>query len=184
MLELVDFGFARDYLLPLPSPDLTSSVRRMAEYTDTAALVRMLCETLRRPVPLVAPSGAVSWVLGPKQLMVSGLADAFSLHSARKVLPSIASPLPGVMRDRVDDLGRWCRDRSRAYDQSMGSGITSLQRTVSLSSANLGWYYHEVDLAGSIKEFLHTRGHGEGAEGLLGDQLAALEMLRVEKLLP
>ena len=94
-----------------------------------------------------------------------------------KVLPSIASPLPGIHRERVDDLGRWCKDRSRGYDESMGRGIAALQRTVTMSTPNLGWFYHEDDLEKNLDDFLGTR--GDAVDGERRTSAGAMFMSRV-----
>ena len=56
------------------------------------------------------------------------------------------------------------------YDQSMGSGISALQRTATTSTPKLGWYYHEDGLTRSMEEFVAARG-----DPLEGERRKALD---------
>ena len=120
------FAFGRDYLLPLFDPTMQHPLPRMAEYEDASALCRAVLELVRVPVPLVRGK-AVKWVLGPGRLLDPSLVAAFRQHSERKTLVSVGSPLPGVARSKLDEPGRWARDRSRGYDHSVGALISGLQ---------------------------------------------------------
>ena len=64
MLTTGPYAFGRDYLLPLPDEAMHHPVKRMAEFSDAAALCRSLLDVLRTPVPVRRRDG-VRWVLAP-----------------------------------------------------------------------------------------------------------------------
>ena len=99
---------------------------------------------------------------------------------------SLASPLPGVQRDRLDLLGKWAKSASLVYDQSIGQVIAGLQVLVTEAADGVGAYYSEHDMAGKITLFLSARfgadveevkGH---VESFMIDRVAAVFMSAVE----
>ena len=101
--------------------------------------------------------GAQHWILGPSLLLSFGLADAFTEHSGRKCIASLASTLSGISREDIDVVGNWSRQRSKAYDAMLGSAVAKLQGTLTRSRMSLAVHYHERDLGEDLVRFLVER---------------------------
>ena len=149
-------AFTRDYMLPLPASGFQDVLQSMASYSDASALSRTLLESLRTPV-MVKVGTSLRWQLGPMPLMDPGMADAFTEHSPRKFLVSLASPLAGVNEDHLDKLGDWSTQGARRYDQSVGRVVANLQRLVSDAVPEIAAKYGEVDLKDRLVEFAVSR---------------------------
>ena len=132
----------------------------MAEIIDAQALERALMEAL--PTPAYVRSGSkVKWVWGPRKLLHEGMADGWSTHSARKLLPSLAGALQAIPPWEVDQLGRWQHGGSWDYVQSQADATRRVQDLVAQSLMNLSSWYSESELMAGLGSFMEERGIGE-----------------------
>ena len=106
----------RDFLLPLPSPDLQHVVRRMASYASTSIMSQALAGRLA--------SGERA---SSEMLLEPGVYAAWSEHSERATLRTWARAA-GIDEETCKRLGRWTPTVDQSYDRatrqrtSVGSG--------------------------------------------------------------
>ena len=93
------FGFKRDYLLPLPTQDLESAIRRRAVYSDAVGFSRRLMLSLS-----VEGDEDTALLLGPP-------AAFWSEHSDRAGLTSWHTAM-GTEKSQRGFLGRWAAQGS------------------------------------------------------------------------
>ena len=110
----------RDFLLPLPSPDLESFVRRMANYASTAIMSQALAGKL-----LYEDGGKAEMLLEP------GIFSVWTEHSERATLRTWARAA-GIDEETCKRLGRWTPTVDQAYDRSVRRRILLAQTRVAV----------------------------------------------------
>ena len=152
----------RDYLIPLPTPDLRGCRRVAADYPRLLEMGRALLVDLRAKsgTPLLHPVAALMW----------------SEHSGRSVLPTWGAAL-GEGADSLDRLGRWSDSRSAGYVRANRAILTGIQSRIASgvrAFENQVLVRAESDLLAAVRDFLGQRGR-VGAD--VDAQLAALEVV-------
>ena len=156
------FGFARDYLLPLPEAGWMAPLRVRATHADATALGRSLLDHLRQPAWVRTDAGRVKWSLTHMPLFAQGAAEFWTEHSERKVASSLAAAR-GIDKARRDMLGRWAEESastrgSADYVQTAAQIVVGVQRQVATSVTSLASWYSEADLKCWFGEFVMRRG--------------------------
>ena len=154
------FDFERDFLLPLPASDWSGVIKSAAIHSDALAIYRSLFERLRVPT-YVKKSGIVTWIESPKLLVPSGWADAWTTHSCRKNLPTLAGALGNIAPWEIDLLGRWEAGGSAAYIQSRADSVRRVQDAVCSSLRSAARWYGEDELMDDISKLMRNRGTSE-----------------------
>ena len=157
MLRGGPLAYARDYLMPLPSPEWDGLVEVMADSSDILAIERTMIEMLKAPV-FTRTARGVTWTSSPRPLLPKGMGDSWSTHSARKVLPSLAGALQAIPPWEVDQLGRWDRGGAADYTQAQAESVQRVQELVSGSLPELGTWYGEDELMADLRKFMLARG--------------------------
>ena len=117
------FSYERDYLLPLPSPDLTGVTKRRAEYSDCVCFSRQLMGSL------VSEDGG---------LLLHPSAVAFwTEHSDRAGIDSWLAALGVTAADR-SFLGRWgAKGGADLYARTAYRIVENLQLTAAVHARDL-----------------------------------------------
>jgi hypothetical protein len=115
LLEKMAGHVVRDYLLPLPTADLTSVRRGPVRYQDALNMTRVLIKDL--------VGGADA------KLLSDEAASYWSEHGDRAQLPSWAACC-GASRPALDALGRWKASSSAEYTRTARQLILSTQLLV------------------------------------------------------
>ena len=124
-LLLGTFGYKRDYLLPLATPDLQGCLQRRAEHSDSATYSRALFLSLE------TPTGAGTALLSP------GCASFWTEHSARAGLDSWHAAL-GTELSQRNFLGRWAAKSSAdSYVRTAVRVVERLQIAAAVAAARL-----------------------------------------------
>ena len=125
LLANSDLAYKRDYLLPLPSPDLAGTCGLQAQYADALGLTRQLWGMLEvpgKPDALLLPEATKFW----------------SEHSDRAGVTSWLLAL-GVPREQRDFLGRWAVSAmADKYSRTASAVVENLQ-IVAAKAARLVW---------------------------------------------
>ena len=188
-----DYGFERDYFLPLAGADMDKPLHRMAHYSDAAANSRALLRALKVP----AMKEGVGWTERDLHLLPEGLEKFWSEHSERHWLPSVAAA-HGVSKGERDFVGRWGIDRCQSNDYV----LTSRQIVLGIQRRVLCWLhegdpgYYEDELHGEIRDFAEKMGveiglplrrirkvmvSSPGGGGMLGYRFPSLNLDRPSK---
>ena len=162
LLKVGPLAYERDYLVPLPTEDLTGTCGLRAVYADAVGLSRALLSSLRRPdsdEALVAPIAARFW----------------TEHSDRTGCTGWCASL-GVSTERRGFLGRWAVTASAdAYVRTAFREVENLQLLAAqagrLSLHGGPDFFGEEVILEQLGEFLRSRGV---ASSVIDAQLLAL----------
>ena len=162
LLQREDFGFPRDYLIPLANSDLSGPLRRRAEYSDVAGyqkalLGHLLLEDGRFLLPL--PAAVAFW----------------TTHSARSGLDSWVAAM-GAQESERSFLGRWAKKGSTdSYVRTALRVVENLQVSAALEAARAfrggADTFGEEEVLASLRSLLVSKGYLEEA---VADQLLRL----------
>ena len=106
-----NFGFMRDYLLPLPTADLMGTIDARAEYSDMSAMSRKLLTELRMPA---WSTFTRSYITGDEPMLLPQAVALYPEHSERNWVNSLAAVL-GTPKNERNFLGRWTASQSDDY---------------------------------------------------------------------
>ena len=98
-----------DFFLPCLSADMQYFVPKVATSSDLAGMFMKVLTMLKLPV-----AGGAGMVPGPSLMLCESMAVAWTGHSERASLPSLAATL-GIPRSERDYLGRWSPSGSDEY---------------------------------------------------------------------
>ena len=163
LLQREDFGFPRDYLIPLANSDLTAPLRRRAEYSDVAGYQKALLGHLLM-------EDGHSWLLP--------LPDAvafWTTHSARAGLDSWVAAM-GAQESERSFLGRWAKKGSTdSYVRTALRVVENLQVAASTEATKAfqggADTFGEEEVLASLRSRLVSKGYLEEA---VRDQLRRL----------
>jgi hypothetical protein len=172
LLARPELSFARDYLVPLPSPNLEGSCGLRAEYADAQGLTRALWSHLTQPgtdEALFLPEAARFW----------------TEHSDRSGCTSWLAAL-GVPKEQREYLGRWAvSSQADGYARTAQRVVEGLQRLAARAAKRVlnggPDLFGEEEVLEQLRLFLQTRGvSGEKAAW----QLEALTLADATKRIP
>ena len=147
------FNFSRDYLLPLPSEDLSSCRKVLADYADVTALMRQLFRELRYPSRLYEVDGSSTWMESEEAMVPSELVGFWTEHGDRRMINSLAAEL-GVSKTERDFLGRWVPQQSDDYLATAKSVVMGVQSKVAKGLRRKTQSFGESQLFVEIKNRL------------------------------
>ena len=101
ILTMPEFGWDRDFLIPRPTQDLESCIKKMATESDLASYFCSILAELKVPV---FRDG--EWHEGGDQLVPTPGHLFWTGHSERNFAPAIAN-LKEVSKEDIDRMGRW-----------------------------------------------------------------------------
>jgi len=185
-------SYPRDYLLPLPTEDMVSVLKKPAGYSDSAALSRRLLGSLRGFVVQKGkkqrqPASSVERLLRPD------VVDYFKEHGDRNVINSLAACLE-VEKSQRDFLGRWRPQQSDDYLRTHKAVVRRIQLQVveairsddarideSENFAELKDYlkekgWQEAQVAAQLKRLQTTTGLGPAAPPVAPDSSGSMDM--------
>ena len=169
-----EFGFARDYLLPVADASFGNVRAVMAKYADAAVYTQLLFSKLRVPV---LDRLQQRWVLSAEPLLVPTSGRFWTEHSERNWTTSIAAVLEVPESDRRR-LGRWRAEASEDYVQTTKAIVHRIQRTAAArirSTMYRNDFLDEEELLAEFGLHLTARGHSKlVVEGQL-DRLRAFD---------
>ena len=154
-------GYARDYLLCLPTQDLGGTIRKRARYADAQCFSKSLLSSLRAPG-------------GYGRLLCAEAVPFWSEYSDRAGVDSWLAAV-GVGSDHRRFLGRWAAGGAQDSYVRTALRICEILQTVAAKHARAMAsggpdYFGEEHLLAQLKAFLVTKGIGE-AEAKLQTQL-------------
>jgi len=128
-LELISVHLPadKDYLLEVPSKDFRSGTGTRLRHAQSTALTHLIVAELTVPILV---NGI--WTESDTPILPHELADLFSEHSPRCVLPSVAILVEDDQTKR-DCLGRWKPSGSDDYVRTYRSVVTNIQLKVAIS---------------------------------------------------
>eukprot|EP00971_Amphidinium_carterae_P036907 725521-Amphidinium_carterae.1 len=105
----------RDYLLLTPSADMHQVHQRELKYNEAVRCTRLVNRYLQN---------------GESALLEGYSLGAWSEHSERATLPSLACALGGFADSLIDSLGRWSPSGAQVYNRSHRMQLHDLQERV------------------------------------------------------
>ena len=121
-----DHYFRRDFLLPLPTPDLQGFAATEARYEDAAAMLRIILARTPSNHNGVPDEASRLW----------------TLHSPRHGLPAAATAI-GVESKLVDFLGAWRAQAGQLYADQRRLQTEKIQRAVAEAGGG-AWGYADI----------------------------------------
>eukprot|EP00435_Cladocopium_sp_Y103_P061718 s1184_g23.t1 len=164
----------RDYLAPMPNPDLSGFRRAMVKYADAASMSRALFVKLRVDVRTTERDqdleGVDTTLVFPESL------GFWSEHSERGTMDTwmqVAGAAPEIRRM----VGRWSVSEEEEYLRNLEAGVTRAQREVALmfqewATDRPAFGDFERQVAGDLRRFLEARGVAEERIALQLDRLS------------
>jgi hypothetical protein len=129
------FAGVRDYFLPLPTVDLTSTRPIPASYHDQMVASKSLYNLLKVPEVIYKPDvdGQADLIYeGTDNLFAHPLLTFWKEHSERKTINGMAAQLD-IPKSERDFLGRWIPEQSDDYLLTSRSVVASVQDKVAVA---------------------------------------------------
>ena len=155
----------RDYLMPLPSPDLSGCREAPISYADSLNITRAILKELRPPIPTKDGGAGLCWKVGEGLLLPSDAALFWTEHSDRSLLTSWGAAL-GYTQDVLNRIGRWSPQGSEEYVRSSQSIVLKAQLEIAeyvRTHRSAGDACGEAELLRQLIVHLGERGWAAGA---------------------
>ena len=159
------FSYERDYLLPLPSPDMTGVYRRRAEYADASVFTQRLLRMLENDEggALLDPAATGFW----------------SEHSDRAGIDSWLAAL-GIKSEERNFLGRWgVKSSADTYARTATRIIENMQNHAAAhareSHSGGADFFGEEQTLSDMRKWMLTKGATEAAADYLVGALSVAD---------
>jgi hypothetical protein len=167
-----------DFFLPRLSGDMQYFVPKVASSSDLAGMFMKVLTLLRMPV-----DGGIGLVPGPDLMLEESMAVAWTGHSERASLPSLAATL-GIPRSERDYLGRWSPSGSDEYVRTYRSVMKKTMGILLGAVAGVDPYQvldeaeaYETAMAVMIKKGMSASISGTVCDGVKQRARAVLDLL-------
>ena len=171
-----------DFLLP-KFTKMGIVVNSPMSYSESAAMTRTVMEELRVPR---WDEESMTWVESSSYLLPRDLAQFWTEHSPRAVLPTAAQVLQ-VPKEQLNCLGRWSPSGGEDYARSHKAVVTRIQQQVMQAVQNGDPRLYEADIIDRLKSWTELREYTEGQAERLRESLTGLtvqfwdEMMKAKK---
>ena len=139
-------------------------------YSDAAGLSRTILSELRCPC---FDEESLTWSLTSELLLGNLLAQLFTEHSGRPVLPTAAQRLQ-IAKDERNNLGRWSPGGADDYSRSYRLIVQAIQMKVRSAVLSVGKRLEEVEILDTVAVWGKRRGWDEektlGARNMLEER--------------
>jgi len=145
-----------DYLLPSFTRDGRSKETPMS-YSEAAGLSRAILADLRCPC---FDEESLTWTVSSEPLLGNLLAQLFTEHSGRPVLPTAAQCLQ-IAKDERNNLGRWSPGGADDYSRSYRLIVQAIQMRVRTAVLSVDKRLEEVEILDTVLVWGKRRGWDE-----------------------
>jgi len=139
-------------------------------YSELAAMTRTVMEELRVPK---WDEESTTWIESSSYLLPRDLAQFWTEHSPRAVLPTAAQVLQ-VPKEQLNCLGRWSPSGGEDYARSHKAVVTRIQQQVMMAVHDSDPRLYEADIVDRLKSWMELMDYTDGQAERLRESLTGL----------